>query len=562
MQLLYSIVLFTSLLNIFPLMVNAEISPKYVNGDVRYVEQGSEGTIKLYLNETARDKREPTHGMNNENTEKNSCGADALYNLLKWWNIKHFSNGNLVTVKELMKRLRVDEWATIKVLGQRITADFGTGTTSPLMRRRISEIAKHEGLEYDYQHGKGDIERILKQLRKGNPVLIKQRVGRKKITVYKMGKGHFALIMGIEFKNGKTYVHIANGRNYEGAGVTRMVWENFRKLWRADYKFVMGITIHLKKVLNAIHEYMYAMWYLNDDNPRNDLVKIIHSTNGGPWGKWSDMEMCPKGTYAYGYSMRVEKMLGDNGDDTALNAIRLFCGKKVGDSIKYRSKILSNDSHWGKWHTAITSDQSFFNQFSIKVEAKQDRGDDTAVNGVKFKTPATTLKLQIPSLPSPANPELPPSSSHSVPITFQPEFTAKGEAPWGEWGNYSECPINTVICGVRGKYESKRGNGDDTALNDLDFACCSVQPTQNDKVCLYQHSNYGGWKKCFNWDEPDFVKLDINDAVSSLIVRPDWVARLYKHTNYRGPSVDYTGDTSWVGRKVNDRFSSLKIAPQ
>lgn len=45
-------------------------------------------------------------------------------------------------------------------------------------------------LDYAYEHGKGDINRILKQLRRGNPVLIKQRVGRKKVTVYKMGKGH------------------------------------------------------------------------------------------------------------------------------------------------------------------------------------------------------------------------------------------------------------------------------------------------------------------------------------------------------------------------------------
>ncbi len=79
-------------------------------------------------------------------------------------------------------------------------------------------------------------------------------------------------------------------------------------------------------------------------------------------------------------------------------------------------------------------------------------------------------------------------------------------------------------------------------------------------VCLYEHSNYKGWKKCYSTNKSNFVSLGINDKVSSIKVSPGTKAELYQHINYRGYKRVYTKNTPWVGNQVNDQYSSLKIS--
>jgi Peptidase inhibitor family I36 len=79
------------------------------------------------------------------------------------------------------------------------------------------------------------------------------------------------------------------------------------------------------------------------------------------------------------------------------------------------------------------------------------------------------------------------------------------------------------------------------------------------EVCLYEHSNYNGWEKCYPSDQPNFVTLRINDTVSSLKVKGGATAELFEHTDYNGFKREYSQDTPWVGNEDNDKFSSLKI---
>ena len=51
---------------------------------------------------------------------------------------------------------------------------------------------------------------------------------------------------------------------------------------------------------------------------------------------------------------------------------------------------------------------------------------------------------------------------------------APGHGQWGSYAGWSEsCPLNSAICGIQSRIENAQGGGDDTALNDVIFFCCS-----------------------------------------------------------------------------------------
>ena len=62
----------------------------------------------------------------------------------------------------------------------------------------------------------------------------------------------------------------------------------------------------------------------------SDRASTILS-HGGHWGDWRAVRMCPAGQYVCGYRSRFESRQGD-GDDTALNAVELYCCRFVGEA--------------------------------------------------------------------------------------------------------------------------------------------------------------------------------------------------------------------------------------
>ncbi|KAK2850878.1 hypothetical protein Q5P01_007154 [Channa striata] len=113
--------------------------------------------------------------------------------------------------------------------------------------------------------------------------------------------------------------------------------------------------------------------------------------NGGPWGDWGRMELCPEGHYASGFSLKVERNQG-RGDDTALNGIRLYCvdpGNNVnGQYTTIESSVgggnLSLVNGWGEWTSVKWCLSQYLVSFMLRVEPHQGDGDDTAANNIKF----------------------------------------------------------------------------------------------------------------------------------------------------------------------------------
>lgn len=48
----------------------------------------------------------------------------------------------------------------------------------------------------------------------------------------------------------------------------------------------------------------------------------------------------------------------------------------------------------------------------------------------------------------------------------------KGGMHWGSWRGVTYCPNNHYVCGINQRVEGRQGNGDDTAVNDLQIYCC------------------------------------------------------------------------------------------
>ncbi|KAM4677595.1 vitelline membrane outer layer protein 1-like [Discoglossus pictus] len=168
------------------------------------------------------------------------------------------------------------------------------------------------------------------------------------------------------------------------------------------------------------------------------IHESISVPNGGRWGKWGPIAWCPSGFKATGFSVKVEGNQG-KGDDTAMNGIRLYCtSPNVQQDQHY---ITSLAGPWGYWSAPSWCHNSYLVSFSLRVEEPQGDGDDTAANNILFRC-----------------------SDNSI-------ISGAG-LNWGSYGpSSSTCKIG--ICGMQTKVEDPQGGGDDTALNDVQFFCCT-----------------------------------------------------------------------------------------
>ncbi|XP_066446197.1 vitelline membrane outer layer protein 1 homolog [Eleutherodactylus coqui] len=165
----------------------------------------------------------------------------------------------------------------------------------------------------------------------------------------------------------------------------------------------------------------------------------ISVPNGAQWGEWGPIQRCPPGTVVKSFNLKVERSQG-SGDDTSVNAIRLYCTSKTDTNIK--AMISSTEARWGEWTPVTWCPKGYPISFALKVEKPKGKGDDTAVNNVKMLC------------------------SDGKPIE------ACGNH-WGEYGTMSgRCTHG--ICAVQTKVENPQVEGDDTALNDVKFECCAA----------------------------------------------------------------------------------------
>lgn len=82
----------------------------------------------------------------------------------------------------------------------------------------------------------------------------------------------------------------------------------------------------------------------------------IRVTNGGRWGSWGHLDLCPEGSRADGFALKVEPDQG-RGDDTALNGVRLYCGN---ENTTLETVIESTSGGYNYRHWLFVANSFFF----------------------------------------------------------------------------------------------------------------------------------------------------------------------------------------------------------
>ncbi|XP_075061813.1 vitelline membrane outer layer protein 1 homolog [Mixophyes fleayi] len=166
---------------------------------------------------------------------------------------------------------------------------------------------------------------------------------------------------------------------------------------------------------------------------------IISVDNGAEWGKWGEMEKCPHGSVAKGFSLKVQPPQG-TGDDTAVNGVRLHCVRCKHPHNE--TTITSDVAPWGNWTEPQWCNFGVLSKFIMRVEGDQGRGDDTAVDNIKFQC-SDGKEMEGPFI------------------------------LWGQYGKAWSESCTNGISGLKTKVQGKEQDGvdDNTGLNDVQFYC-------------------------------------------------------------------------------------------
>ncbi|MGV5526445.1 hypothetical protein [Pseudomonas sp. XP1] len=167
---------------------------------------------------------------------------------------------------------------------------------------------------------------------------------------------------------------------------------------------------------------------------KNVVPDTLTSESDGYWGSWGGIAKCPAGNFVWGFRLKSEPSV--DGDDTALNAVEMYCSR---DTLL---PIRSKEGPWGKEikdPIFCSATDGPVTGFQIRIEKPLD-GDDTAAGNVRLICRnGRVLKLE-------------PS------------------AQWGEWSKIFSCPDGQSADGFVTRVEDPL-DGDDTALNGMRLHC-------------------------------------------------------------------------------------------
>ena len=169
-----------------------------------------------------------------------------------------------------------------------------------------------------------------------------------------------------------------------------------------------------------------------------NVIPTSAEADGGR-GEWGNKASCPAPTVAWGFDLRNEKDQGQEGDNSGLNSLRMYCSANNGAST---TLISSNNGYWGDWSSIYkcSATNGPLKGFALKRLWSRDHRDEveaTEVRGI-----------------------------------CQDNTVIGGDLGyWGTWSYNFICPAGENVVGFKNRVESKQGEGDDTAMNGLRMYC-------------------------------------------------------------------------------------------
>ena len=129
---------------------------------------------------------------------------------------------------------------------------------------------------------------------------------------------------------------------------------------------------------------------------------------------------------------------------------------------------------WGTWGGAEYCKNGVFAKgFTFRAEAGQGRGDDSGGNAVCLRCGRTDV--------------------------------CSKQGKWGAWSEAEMCPKDSFLTGWRQNVEGEQGNGDDTALDNVEYRCRDIESWEQTKDLKVEALEWGTWSRWKECPEGEFI---------------------------------------------------------
>jgi len=153
--------------------------------------------------------------------------------------------------------------------------------------------------------------------------------------------------------------------------------------------------------------------------------EIITSPPATNWGTWGAFERCPNNTFVKAFQLKTEPWKGPLIDDTAGNAIRLYCGDPLNPNT---TTVMSSEGSWGKWGSTFScGDNGVIYGFQLRVEH----------NGIDDETATNNIRMFCTNVPD--------------------NFLEGDGLAFGRWEAERRCSVSQGLCGIQTQVQKDQG---------------------------------------------------------------------------------------------------------